>query len=80
MGCIKNPKKFLFMRYFGGHDEKRILVGKFMVGVGDKFVVTYKCKACGAERKENFVTYDELLHKGMSNEEIEEAKLNNVAM
>ena len=44
-----------------------------MVGVSNYFVVNYKCKYCGRPYKDSFVTWDELLDKGIDNDYIEEA-------
>jgi len=80
MRCIKNPKSFLGIKYYGGHKSKIASVGKFMVGVGDRFVVEMECVLCGAKEKYNFVTHSELLHSGLTNKEIEEARLREVSM
>jgi len=45
-----------------------------MTGVGNHFVVEYKCKYCGRPHKRSFVTWDELLNVGIDNDYIEEAQ------
>jgi hypothetical protein len=71
MGCIKNKKSFLGIPYEGPHDYDIDYVHKFM-STSDDFIVSSSCKLCGCRQNENFVTWDELLNRGMTNEEIEE--------
>ncbi len=75
MACIKNKVRFLFWRVNGPHVEEVIRVGKFMLSASfdDTFVVKYRCKKCGAIRKDSFVTHERLLELGLNNDEIEKA-------
>jgi len=49
-----------------------------MKNVSDTFKVKWKCKKCGREYVSSFVSWDSLLHMGMTNEEIEKAKGNQI--
>lgn len=70
MCCIKNPKKFFgWIDYFGDHQYKPIKIWKFM-DCSDDFCVRFRCKLCGAEYERHFVTWSELLHFGLTNEQI----------
>lgn len=70
MSCINNKKSFLGIPYEGSHDFEIDYLGKFMTHSKD-FIVYSSCKLCGCRKEEHFVTWDELLHCGITNEEIE---------
>ena len=72
MGCIKNPKSFLGIKYEGRHDWKIDYVSKF-IPTSDTFILHSHCELCGCHQRERFLTWEELLHRGVSNEEIEKA-------
>ena len=78
MGCIKNPKSFWGIKYHGDHVDEIIRIGVHMKNVSDTFKVKWKCKKCGREYVSSFVSWDSLLHMGMTNEEIEKAKGNQI--
>jgi len=69
MRCKNNPKKFLWIKYFGEHLYLPIRIWKFMDCSKD-FCVRYQCKLCGAETEHSFVEWDELLNAGFTNEQI----------
>ena len=73
MASINNPKRFLWQTYNGSHEEEITSIKKFMSCSSD-YEVQYKCKRCGAERKRSFVSHEELLESGITNEIIEIAK------
>jgi transposase-like protein len=73
MGCIKNQKSFLGIRFYGSHSDEIVSVGVFRK-MDTQFIVKYKCKNCGREWKSHFVSWNSLLHSGFSNEQIEEAR------
>jgi len=73
MSCTKNPQRFLFFRWFGGHSFKIIRLGRFMHG-SDDFVVLYECQKCGAQTTRSFVSEGELLEYGLTIEEIAKAR------
>ena len=70
MECLKNPKRFLFVRYNGSHRYKPAHLSKFMA-TSTNFVVDYKCVLCGALKVRHFVEWDELLSYGFKNEQIQ---------
>jgi len=63
MSCTKNPKKFLWKKYFGPHDFRPLSITKFMWS-STKFIYTKKCINCGCEEIEHFATESELLEAG----------------
>ena len=77
MSCPKREKQrwFFGLIPFQPNCEFEVKsMGKFMVGVGNNFVVGYKCKYCGRPHESHFVTWDELLDHGIDNDYIEEAQ------
>lgn len=73
MACTKNPKRFLWSRYNGPHTEEIIMITKFM-DCSTSYITTWKCINCGAERVRQFVSHEELLEQGITNDQIEIAK------
>lgn len=69
MGCIKNPIRFLWVKFNGPHKERIVRFGRFMQG-NDNFVTLFECVNCGAQRKKSFVTEEELLEYGVPLETI----------
>lgn len=74
MSCLKNKKRFLIFSYYGRHVYKIERIGKFIPYVSDDFIVLEKCELCGCEKKSHFVTYEELLNRGISNDDLQKAK------
>jgi hypothetical protein len=70
MSCTKNPKKFLWMTYKGLHKWKIVRISKFMEYVSTDYIVKSECLFCGAETVEHFVSHEELLERGLTNEQI----------
>jgi len=69
--CIKNKKKFLWIKYNGPCDEAPIRIGKFMpIANSNYFVVKYKCSLCGKESVNHFVEWKTLLKQGVSNDDL----------
>ncbi len=81
MGCIKNIKSFLGIKgikYEGPHDFKITQIGVHMVYDSDCFIVDRRCRLCGCRNRDNFATYNDLLHLGFTPEEIEQARSNQI--
>jgi hypothetical protein len=71
MRCIENPKKFMGIAWFGGHEWKVLRFGRFMLSASStSFVVERKCQACGVIHVRHFVEEDELIDMGVTIEEI----------
>jgi hypothetical protein len=71
--CIKAKKKFLCFDYYGEHKYKPILVNKFMSCSND-FQVKTKCKLCGCKKENSFISYSQLLCKGIPSERLDKIK------
>lgn len=74
MSCTKNPKKFLWFKYQGGHDWKLTGLRKFMKYVGNNFMTRWECENCKIVEVKHFTTRDELIEEGVSISTIEHAK------
>lgn len=72
MNCVKNPKKWFVFKYKGEHQFEPFHVKKFMDCSTD-FIVTEKCKLCGARDTNHFIKWDEALNKGFTNEQLQMA-------
>jgi len=65
--CVVH-KRFLFWKYDEVvHDYELYSIVKFMYCSTD-FIVRWKCSKCAAIKTRKFVSYDELLLKGVSSE------------
>lgn len=69
MSCTKNPKRFLFFKWNGEHDDIVVRFGRFIIG-STNFIVLHECKHCKRQRKQNFVSESALLEKGVDIETI----------
>ncbi len=73
MACTKNIKKhWLWGTYNGPHNLKGYMLNSFMP-YGDSFVLHTMCELCGCKHTYNFLTHDELLEIGYTNEQISDA-------
>jgi len=70
MECIKKIGWWIFKDEVVIHNYKLTSVNKFMSS-SDTFHVNYKCKKCGATKKERFVEKDTLIKWGIPVEKIE---------
>lgn len=75
MSCPKNRKRILFGRVELKLECKFKIdsIGKFMFGVSKNFMVHSTCELCGRNKTEHFVSWDELLRRGVDNETIKKA-------
>lgn len=74
MGCIKNIKSFLGIKYEGPHDFEIVDVGVHMINVSNTFKVNRRCRLCGCRDMEWYVAYNQLLHLGFTPEQLDEAR------
>ena len=66
MSCTKNPQKFFWINYNGGHNWKLTGLRKFMKYVGNNFMTLWECENCRLEEERHFTTQDELIAEGVS--------------
>ena len=71
MRCIQNPKRFLFWKWNGDHEDKIIRFGRFM-SCSNNYIVLYECKHCGRQYKKSFVSEATLLEQGVDIETIKQ--------
>ncbi len=69
MSCIKNPKKWLWFKYQGDHVNRMLSLSKFMP-TSDCFIIEWECELCGCKENEHFVSWNDLLHIGLTNDQI----------
>lgn len=70
MSCLKNPQKFLWIKYNGEHNYKPIKVWKFM-DTSSCFIARFRCSLCGCEDERHFLEWEDLLNYGIPNEQIQ---------
>ena len=76
MSCTKNPKKFLGISYRGMHEWKIVHFYKFMEFSSiDNYVVKSECTLCGCEQAEYFVTFSDLMERGLTKEQIKNGRI-----
>lgn len=78
MSCIKNPKKFLFFKWFGPHKLKQTYI-KSMLTPGT-YLVNYECGVCGVEVGDDIVSQNTLLHQGYNLEKLQEMSNNRYSL
>jgi hypothetical protein len=73
MKCLKNikHKKFLWHKYTvnGEHENEIVSVRTFMQ-YDEDFKIDYQCKNCGAPSHSGYLSWDEMLAKGFTNEQL----------
>lgn len=67
--CIKNPKRFLFWKYYGDCKYKVVRFGRCIIGSG-QLIAKLECMMCGRQIKSQFISEDTLLEMGVSTETI----------
>jgi len=83
MSCPLRPKRkvrFLWWSWYVSqdHDWKILDIGVHMVGVSNSFKVEKKCIHCDKWQLEHFVSHEELLELGFSQEEISSARHHSI--
>lgn len=68
MGCPKNPKKFLFIKYEGACEYKPTYIKAH--ATSGLFQVDYQCQKCGSEHESHFVKAQSLIRKGLDAEKL----------
>ena len=73
MGCPKNiiQKKFLFWKWHteGSHNFEPYRYSTF-VRFDDDFIIHSKCTHCGTPREEKFISYEEMIRRGFTEEQL----------
>jgi len=67
--CIKNPKRFLFWKYYGDCKYSVVRFGRFM-RTSAQFIALFECQLCKRQIKKQFVSEDTLLEMGVPIETI----------
>lgn len=71
--CIKNPKRFLFWKYYGDCKYKVVRFGRFMK-TSAQFIATFECILCQRQTKNHFVSEGTLLEMEVPIETIIECR------
>lgn len=70
MSCIRNPKKFLFVKWHGPHKVKDTYIKKCLTD--NYYELHQECSECGVDLGYNMVTENQLLHRGYNLEKLRE--------
>lgn len=70
--CPSNPKRFLFVRWYGPHRTNVTAVNKWGPSDWDRYEVKLKCVLCGAEFRFFGIQHDIVLRLGGDVDEVKE--------